>query len=356
MRWRPTNGAHVAALSIIGLYLLVLLQALSAPTVDTQRNARALGSSYAPAPLRRIVDIGTLPYFLAIQGSADSLVAFQRTQLDQVREIQLDRRFPALAQRPGIRLPVGPEQLMTYEADALFVVPGWLDDFSPYGFPRLVQIDYDPRASMEEKALTWGRLGVLTGNEGRARLLTDAYRTWWQQLADRLRDQSEVKVAVLVGGPGYWNITGDGYYLNTLLGRVKGRNAADIFLNSPQVDLEHLAELDPSVILLNSQPGDSAVPETLYRDPNWGILRAVRERRVYKMPRLSGFLGPVEEPLLLQWLAEVLHPQLPGSLRPQYVAAYQSGYGYTPNAAEIDRMIRYDDNRHSSGYERFAAH
>lgn len=352
------NATAVASLPIVLLYLLALLRSWSAPEVisATPDHSAHSGATVPDPTPRRIVDLGTLPYFLPIEGSTDRLVALTQSQLDQAGGIGMESYFPALGHLPGIQMPTGPEQLMTYRADAILATKDWADMFRPFGFPRLLEIDYDPRVSMNRKLAMWDRLGGMLGKQARTRSIAVAYANRRRGLEVSLRDQPQAKVAILVGGQGYWNIAGDGYYLNDILSAVKATNVATTFLEDPEVDLEHLAVLDPPVILLNSQPRDSALPEQIYRDPNWQILRAVRDRRVYKMPRFAGFLGPVEEPLLLQWLAEVLHPALPHRLRAQYAQAYQIGYGVTPSDAEIDRMIHFDANRTSTDYLRFAAH
>ncbi len=83
--------------------------------------------------------------------------------------------------------------------------------------------------------------------------------------------------------------------------------AAD--LHTTASNTEEFLRTDPDVILLErSGTGDFLDPGEVFRRPEWQSMRAVRQRRVYLMPDLPGFITPMEERIRLQWLVEVLHP------------------------------------------------
>lgn len=357
---RLEMAATAAPFLIAVLYVLALLQAVSAPAVAPSAgmgvDTASSGASEArPPPPRRVVDISALPYDLPVTGRADHIVAAKQTVLEQLRSLGMQSHFPPLATLAGFLIPANPEELLLYRPDAIFASSDWQDSLRVLGFPRLLDLNYDPRSTVETKIATWEQLGRVMGAEARAETISAAFLSERRRLLRSLQAEVRVEVVILAGGPGWWNIAGDGYYLNTVAAIVKGHNSASSYLNDPRVDLEQLAILDPPVILLNGQPGDDAVPRDLYADPHWQILRAVRDRRVYKMPRFTGFLGPVEETLFLQWLAEVLHPALPPRLRIEFRSTYETGYGYSPSDAEIDRVINLAANTSSAGYRRFTS-
>ncbi len=93
----------------------------------------------------------------------------------------------------------------------------------------------------------------------------------------------------------------------------------------------------------------------IYATPKFTALRAVRERRVYKLPSSAFSTQAVDDALLFRWLAEVFYPDRvhPG-LREQYRQAYRAIYRYELSDAEIDRALLLQDNSPSAGYERFA--
>jgi iron complex transport system substrate-binding protein len=63
---------------------------------------------------------------------------------------------------------------------------------------------------------------------------------------------------------------------------------------------------------------------------------------------------PVEDPLLLGWMAEVFYPDImPRNLRDEYKESYQEVYHYSISDDEIEKAIYLVENRRSAGYERF---
>ena len=350
--------AQVGPLLIVALYGLELMRAVFAPTVAASPPGQVSAGSLAtaawrePAPLR-VVDMSVLTYDLPVAGRVDHLVAVNQGERERADSVGLNRLFPALDRLSSVRNPVNPEELIGYRPNAVFVSSDWIDPLREFGFPGLIELTYDPRSSQETKLATWRLLGKITRGADRAGHIAAAYQARREELRTSLREQSVARAAILVGGPGTWSIAGDGYYLNQVIAAAKGVNVAGSDFVYPRVDLEQLAALDPPVIFLNSQPGDHAVPLDLYRNPYWQVLRAVRERRVYKLPRFAVFLGPAEEPLFLRWVAEVLHPSLPARFRSEYRSAYETTYGYTPTEREIDSMIHVDANAGSADYQRF---
>ncbi len=121
-------------------------------------------------------------------------------------------------------------------------------------------------------------------------------------------------------------------------------------------DFEFILRADPEVIFLDpSGTGDALLPKDLYGNPQWRSLRAVRSRRVYQMPTLPLFALPVEDPIRWQWLAEILHPdRVPPSMRAEVRETLQLAYHYTPTDADLDRLLRLQENAESAGYGRFA--
>lgn len=63
---------------------------------------------------------------------------------------------------------------------------------------------------------------------------------------------------------------------------------------------------------------------------------------------------PVEDPLLIEWMAEVFYPDImPRRLREEYKETYWDVYHYHISDDEIDKAIFLDENCRSAGYERF---
>lgn len=133
-----------------------------------------------------------------------------------------------------------------------------------------------------------------------------------------------------------------------------GKNPAAGLSDFKPVNMEQILSWDPEVILLNNFEA-GLTPQDVYGNPLFSSVSAVKHRRVYKMP-LGGYRWDApshESPLSWEWLATILHPHrfdLP--LRDRITEAYGMIYGYTPTAADLDRVLHIDINRQSAHYER----
>lgn len=122
------------------------------------------------------------------------------------------------------------------------------------------------------------------------------------------------------------------------------------------VDLEQVLTWNPEVILLGNF--DAAMPDDIYSNPAWSGVRAVANRRVYKVP-LGGYRWDPpgqESPLMWTWLADIAFPKVGSStLRAQILDDYPFLYDRTPTDAQIDRMLWMNVNDQSSNYQQFHA-
>lgn len=99
-------------------------------------------------------------------------------------------------------------------------------------------------------------------------------------------------------------------------GRNLGEHLDDL---NREISMEEMMALDPEVVLI----WGSAVysPETLYNDPKWQSVSAVKNRRIVKLPRQSTWSPRVVD---LAWL--MLQTFYPGVLPPAEVAARLDAY------------------------------
>lgn len=107
------------------------------------------------------------------------------------------------------------------------------------------------------------------------------------------------------------------------------------------VNLEQVLLWNPDVIII--PPYGAVQPADLLLNPDWQTIRAVRDGRVYRMPRVFGPMDtPLPESLLgIVWLADVLHPDritldLAGEVR----SFYEFYYDYVLTDAELEAFTR----------------
>jgi iron complex transport system substrate-binding protein len=271
----------------------------------------------------------------------------------------IERLFPRLTHLTITSDQPDPERFMLLDADAAVV---WLSDaylLDKIDAPNLVALDSTPQDYAQRIQPELIRLaGAITGKRQRAEALL-AYRRQimdavQQNLAGHLDEPTTVLSIIRSGiGANSWSFATLNYPLNAIIEAGGGINlAASARFN---VGLERVIRYDPEVILIDPYDGNLLFPETLFKDPAWQALRAVRGRRVYVMPRHIPRNIVVDEPLLVTWFAEVFHTDaMPRLTRAAYRDVYARVFNYKISDDEIDDQLYLNLNHASAGYERFA--
>jgi ABC-type Fe3+-hydroxamate transport system substrate-binding protein len=204
-----------------------------------------------------------------------------------------------------------------------------------------------------DRETIWRTLGRVTGREAKVEYILNK----WTALRAALRpsippDPShQARVAWLRLNKGSWStIPGPQWqpYRADLVGaRTVGY--------AQRYDLEELLRADPDVILFERDRDDPTTIDEIAHLPEFQPLRAVREKRYYKIPVHAASNEPFEDLTLLPWLAEILYPdiKLP-PLRDEYKQQYRDVYRYAIGDDEIDRRLDLKENGQSAGYERFS--
>lgn len=310
--------------------------------------------------LRVLFNANALEPFVTVDGGTRHVVAVQRYNTTGQNNPFLRKIHPSLDDVPriGLGLMVDPEEVILREPSVVVSWRGRDTFLKAIGVPGLVELPAFSPSSVENHLALWELFGELTDKQQHAGALVSRY--WMKRGAL----QSEIAefhagdapgVLLLVGGwvYGYW-IAPPRHLLNERFETVGGQVLHRRGLGGG-ANLERILELDPDILFLDSSgTGDLLLPADLYARPEWRAVRAVRERRVYKMPWLPGFSVPVEDPIRLQWLAEILYPQLPARTREEVRETFLAAYAYSIGEEDIDRMLFLSENLDSHGYERFA--
>lgn len=120
-------------------------------------------------------------------------------------------------------------------------------------------------------------------------------------------------------------------------------------------DAERILLMDPDMIFLM---GNAQTPQEFANDPRWRGLKAVTNRRVYRMPGDpfgGGALAGLHfQPLWVRWMAEIAHSdRLQPRLREQLREHFVTDFGYRLTDEQIDQFLHIDENANSVGYARF---
>jgi ABC-type Fe3+-hydroxamate transport system substrate-binding protein len=135
-------------------------------------------------------------------------------------------------------------------------------------------------------------------------------------------------------------------------------NGALEFLARRQ-DAERILAMDPDIVFLTGVPDPPwrwESPSEFMSDPRWRGLKAVHEKRVYRLPGALqwGPGGLLFKPVEIRWLAEIAHPdRLRSNVRQLLRDRVLAEFGYRMSDSQIDSQLQVPENSGSAGYERF---
>jgi iron complex transport system substrate-binding protein len=119
--------------------------------------------------------------------------------------------------------------------------------------------------------------------------------------------------------------------------------------SNAKITMEQVYKWDPDVIIITNFTGTQ--PEDIYNnaigDDDWSGVKAVKEKRVYKMPMGSyrSYTPGVDTPMTLQWLAQAVYPEIfpDYDVKEKVKDYYKTIYGVTLTDEQVNRM--YTPNR-----------
>jgi ABC-type Fe3+-hydroxamate transport system, periplasmic component len=297
------------------------------------------------------------PHYLTVTQSVKELKGAPLYEKRYAEESMLGELFPDFLYSDTLfslgTIPLNAETVLQFDTDALITWHDQGDRFIAIGYPNLVSIT---NFNGNEPAL-YRLLGDLTQNQDRVHWL-------WQRFTDKMdqayalapQDKPPVKVLVLGRDYNMWNkYSIDFNYDLDMLNAVN--MARNIFNPRLGVNIEEIIGFNPDVILMADYSSTVTVDE-VYANPVLQSVRAVIDRRVYRMPRgASRMAGPVERPLLILWTCLILHPAVTPekSFRQEVRETYMETFNFTMSNTQLDAFLNIKQNSGSVGYERFMA-
>jgi iron complex transport system substrate-binding protein len=178
----------------------------------------------------------------------------------------------------------------------------------------------------------------------------DEFISWYTEKMDYIRKQTadvqdEDRKTVYIGGLEPLSTVGSDYYQHYLINNAGGKNIADGFTGGwNDVSLEQLYTWQPDVILF--APYSKISVEDLQKDPAWQKLTAVREGKVYRMPKyIASWDVPGPESVLgMMWLAEKMYPEKVNfAIEDEMRSFYLAFYDYQISDSTIDSILEKQD-------------
>lgn len=251
------------------------------------------------------------------------------------------------------------ETLLTLNPDVVFQWGDRGDDIvKPLEAAKLpvVLLKYGTQEDLE----TWiGMFGAVLGKGERADGILAWHRTERANLDSAVAAiprEKRPKILYLYRYGDDIKIGGKNSYFDYFIKMVGGINPAEEAPGESRINEEQLLTWDPDIILLNGFQS-ALSPDDIYANKNLADVKAVKDRRVYKMP-LGGYRWDPpnqESPLMWKWLAMLAHPEtFSWDLRADIVKAYEFLYGRVPTQQDIDGILRMPMNASAANYARFA--
>ena len=118
------------------------------------------------------------------------------------------------------------------------------------------------------------------------------------------------------------------------------------------VDVEQLFTWNPDMIIIPAQ-AVTLNPSDFYAHPLLSGMDAVKNKRVYKVPKFNASPDSPELFLTAVWLAMVAHPEtgpIDDNFRKTVRDAYMTIYGRAPDEAQMNRVLELEANSQAPGY------
>ncbi len=313
-----------------------------------------------PAQVKRVVvtTIWPLPsVFMMVDGSAKKLVGIPPASRSAAQASMLATMTPEILKaETGFvnNTDVNLEELMKLRPDVVLYraenTPEQIK-LEKTGIPAVAfKTASIADANAIENVYTWMKLlGQILGKESKAELFKQYAQNALEQIQERTRNlplEKKPRVLflfrhnekeIIVPGTGHF-----GQFWLTATGAV---NCAAELKGTPVVNMEQIYRWDPDIIYITNFT--ETLPQDLLENKvngqDWSRVKAVKNRRVYKVPLgiYRWYPPSTDAPLMLKWLAQKNHPELfkDFSIEKALRDYYKQFYRYQLNEREIQKIL-----------------
>lgn len=225
------------------------------------------------------------------------------------------------------------------------------DKLTKVGIPTLL-IYNDTVENLKKSFLI---VGKLLGKEERAEKINQYYDITTEKILSRKAWEKTDKPIVLFLRNAKLRLQGNDNFMHEAI-RIGGGDNPYGQVNGGReqtVAMEEVYKQNPDIILLSNF--DKFVPDDLYNNKipgqDWSTVKAVQEKRVYKVPMgIYRWDAPgVETPLMMEWLAHALQPELFKELdvRADAKKFYEDYMHYQISEADMAQIFADEANKNS---------
>lgn len=335
-------------------FILMAGQAFAGDTVLIQDTAGR--EVVIPADPQRIVSVTVVmpPLLFAVDGSGNRIKGMHPVTQAAVKSSALARMAPELLDVPTgfVRgaYKVNIEELLKLQPDLVFQVgtePREIEKIEAAGIPVL-STDSSDFYSYFTGYLRM--LGQVLNKEQRAAQLRKDFDDELERIKEKVADinPAERPKGLILFNAERLMATGSGSFANFWLENTGAVNVAAELRTSPRgatVGMEQILAWDPDVIYITNFC--QTMPEDLYENrisgQDWSVVRAVKNKRVYKIPlgEYRWYPPSADSVLMLQWMASRNHPELFGDLDMKAVikSHFKRVYAFDLADADIEKIL-----------------
>ena len=340
--------------------LFLILAAGQAHAADTIQIQDTAGRTVEiPADPQRIVSVTVVmpPLLFAVDGNGNRIKGMHPVTQAAVKSSALAKMAPELLDVPtGFvkgAYKVNIEELLKLQPDLVFQVgsePREIEKIEAAGIPVLSTDSSDFYSYFAGYLRMLGQ--VLNKEQRAARLRKD-----FDDELERIREKvAHVAPADRPKGLILFNAerlmaTGSGSFANFWLENTGAVNVAAELRTSPRgatVGMEQILAWDPDVIYITNFC--QTKPEDLYENripgQDWSAVRAVRNKRVYKIPlgEYRWYPPSADSVLMLKWIAAKNHPELFGDLDMEATIKghFKKVYAFDLTDADVAKILNPD--------------
>jgi len=295
-----------------------------------------------PQPVERLASVyGAGTFYVYTLGAADRLVMAWYIGIKGISHASapMFRLEPRLEEILSFGDP-NVEEMIAREAQLILVDASrhaaFADQMNDLGVPTLQFLVETPEALKGALRLLAPALGDEAVEQANAFLVDyDRVTTTVRDALSHLADEERVRVLFL--GTDSLKVASGDMYQTRLIEAAGGASVSEGLTGYwNEVNLEQILLWNPDVILI--PPYGAVQPSDILDHPDWQSIRAVRNERVHRMPRVIAPMDtPVPESLLgVIWMVDIFYPgKSPLDLAVEVNHFYTTYYGYTLSPEEL---------------------
>ncbi|MCR4823163.1 MAG: ABC transporter substrate-binding protein [Treponema sp.] len=320
-----------------------------------------------PAELNRIVIGSILPLasvYCMYMGSTDKLVGMHPSSMAAAKNSYLATVFPEVTKIDSSFVQNGAvniEELLKLKPDVAFYNATNQEErqvFENAGIPAVgFAVNLSGYNSVETYADWISLLGEIFGDTGRASKIIEEGRSVQNKILERVNklDETQKPKVLILFNYDDSNMTagGSNFFSQYWIETAGGINVARDFKGQGKINMEQVYQWNPDIIFITNFSPRLAedLLENKIEGSDWSLVKAVKEGKVYKFPlgMYRWFPPASDTPLVLQWLASKIQPELFSDLdMDKEITAYYKKY-YGVDLKEDDLKAIYNPARAASG-------